>query len=140
MHLPLVGLKQGWPSKLISTLLTYNLNVHGLPTPLNIGLHFGHVAAAHHLATEDLELGLSLLALAGPLLMHLTISMGHHHATLVTGPPVLVKLLVVLVLGNANDHLATGWTNVGACVMGPLNMIGKVFPQNFLGTMLTQHF
>ena len=75
MHLPLVGLKQGWPSKLISTLLTYNLNVHGLPTPLNIGLHFGHVAAAHHLATEDLELGLSLLALAGPLLMHLTISM-----------------------------------------------------------------
>ena len=132
MHLPLVGLKQGWPSKLISTHLTDNLNVHGLPTPLNIGLHFGHVAAAHHLATEDLELGLSLLALAGPL-MPLTISMGHLLATLlVAGPPVLVKLLVVLVLGNANDHLATVRTDVGAGVMGPLNMVGKVFAWNLL--------
>ena len=32
----------------------------------------------------------------------------------------------------ANDHLATVRTDIGAGVMGPLNMVGKVFAWNLL--------
>ena len=114
--------------------------MHGLSVLLNVGLQVGHVVAAILLANKDLDLRLCLLALAVSLMSSILVVLNHLLVTQVASPTLLVEPLVVSELTNANDHLATGWTNVGACVMGPLNMIGKVFPQNFLGTMLTQHF